>query len=740
MSKKDDRTYGRPSAPDGGKGGKPFDHKAAAALYDKKVAEMSEPSEKVLPSSPVQGADEGAEDAVFSDREREVGIYESEPAGGIPAEVKPEPVIENSFTFYSVLHGEDAPPFNGENLIMVADGLGGAGSAKHALDLTPSRLSDTLDVLLDSAAPYRSYVAKCKEDLMSETPLTSAAWASRLVAVRYVSEMALKDPDTDITDEDRTATVEAINCTLERAAHDLRLEQPKIGGQYLLPTTLASIRFRKEKGGAGKSGDRLVAEVIWAGDSRCYALVPGMGMQLLSTDDESRSGGITNLFFLPKRNANGETDPKDVTVLHRRKVILPLPCVMLTVSDGVFDCFDEYDSFEVPATIFDALYDNDAETYEDVAEKLKDFYDSVRGDDTTMVFRALGFKDLNDVRRGLAADRDRVYALRKAFADNREVIRVRADIDRGVTADYVSGRTNDLFDRIIGQLAQAKVASPDASLPPKFSELADKQVLETKKRKAYELFKPAVFEEIVASPQKLLDNVLPKTDERLKQHEITIIKRAAVEAAERVLQSSGEKTGFIGEYERVKARLCERVTYLPDGGACFDDPAMCQKALSETKKAIDDFAAFIRNNNEVIYKYGKLRAAYRKECLKLFDHLPTYKDFCCVFKRDNSFESRYDIPSPEAMAENILALVRSLSPAEKENFVQDTATWVKASRSTPLDGMYNTSQLAKERMIYRETVSPSRVAREVLKNIAEYGNLCLSVRRSAVESDVEEKD
>ena len=38
-----------------------------------------------------------------------------------------------AFGFYSQLKGEDAPPYLGDGLIAVADGLGGSGSTVHAL-------------------------------------------------------------------------------------------------------------------------------------------------------------------------------------------------------------------------------------------------------------------------------------------------------------------------------------------------------------------------------------------------------------------------------------------------------------------------------------------------------------------------------------------------------------------------------------------------------------------------------
>ena len=39
-----------------------------------------------------------------------------------------------SFEFYSVLKNEDAPPFIGDDLLVCADGLGGAGGHVHVID------------------------------------------------------------------------------------------------------------------------------------------------------------------------------------------------------------------------------------------------------------------------------------------------------------------------------------------------------------------------------------------------------------------------------------------------------------------------------------------------------------------------------------------------------------------------------------------------------------------------------
>ena len=38
------------------------------------------------------------------------------------------------FKFYSVLKNEDAMPFIGKNILVAADGMGGAGSTVHEID------------------------------------------------------------------------------------------------------------------------------------------------------------------------------------------------------------------------------------------------------------------------------------------------------------------------------------------------------------------------------------------------------------------------------------------------------------------------------------------------------------------------------------------------------------------------------------------------------------------------------
>ena len=100
------------------------------------------------------------------------------------------------FDFYSVLKNEDAPPFIGENLLVAADGLGGAGGYIHKIDYEkhPDMRGDILDAAYgdfdsETRARLDAYLNELVEPMADDKPDTSALWGSRIVIGRFVYAM-----------------------------------------------------------------------------------------------------------------------------------------------------------------------------------------------------------------------------------------------------------------------------------------------------------------------------------------------------------------------------------------------------------------------------------------------------------------------------------------------------------------------------------------------------------------------
>lgn len=200
------------------------------------------------------------------------------------------------FAFYSVLKNEDADPYSGDNLMIVADGLGGAGSIVHSIDrdkhhdLYESIMASAFGDCPDIAAKLGDdYFKKLIAPMIDDKNDTSALWASRIVMARCAYAIIANDQYEELDKENvRKHLAGFIQKGLESVKDKFKLEKGTYFGQKILPTTLAFVRYKEDK-------DQVVAETLWAGDSRCYALTID-GLKILSIDDEDSSGSITNCF------------------------------------------------------------------------------------------------------------------------------------------------------------------------------------------------------------------------------------------------------------------------------------------------------------------------------------------------------------------------------------------------------------------------------------------------------------
>lgn len=349
-------------------------------------------------------------------------------------------MTNENYKFYSVLKNEDAMPFVGNNLLIVADGLGGSGSTVHNIEvLEDTALHDEIfqtaffDFDWDKAWSLAGYLEDLVLPMVDGKPDTSALWGSRIAIARCVYALCCEDrfANADLSDERvRQQLVEFIAVGLEHTVKYFHLEKGRYDDQKLLPTTLAFIRYKTDTRG------KVLAEVVWAGDSRCYALTMD-GLKLLSIDDEDKSGSITNLFHV---------GGKKPTVLNYGSFVLDNPCVLMAVSDGVFDPFEPHDNFGVETALLGHIAG--CNSYEELMKTLKEYYNKVHSDDATMAFSAVGFDSYADMQKAFAARGEYVASMWDKLCEANCALEVINQPEEDVRS-YVEMRTADKFAAII---------------------------------------------------------------------------------------------------------------------------------------------------------------------------------------------------------------------------------------------------------------------------------------------------
>ena len=339
-------------------------------------------------------------------------------------------MTNTDFKFYSVLKNEDAMPYIGGNLLVVADGLGGSGSAVHAIDRVKHTdmhgdiIAGAFGDMKDVSSALMQYIEELIAPMVDGKDDTSALWASRIVIARCVYALTEGEfQKADLSDKKvRAKLAKFIGTGLHETAKKFDLQKGTYDGQLLLPTTLAFVRYTEKE-------CFVIAETVWAGDSRCYALTSD-GLKLLSLDDEDDSGSITNLFY-------ADNDKVMLNYIYHE---IPKPCTLMAVSDGIFDPFDPHENLGVEHTLLSAIKKSNSP--QEVATALYNFYGSVHGDDATMAFVPFGFDNFNDMQNKLAKRTDEILAVRKKQGEFYDALEVMHQSEEEAS-HYVLSRTND---------------------------------------------------------------------------------------------------------------------------------------------------------------------------------------------------------------------------------------------------------------------------------------------------------
>jgi|GEM_PF-2163832 len=403
----------------------------------------------------------------------------------------------NYFRFYKVQKNEDAEPYvyvdaeEKSGLIAVADGLGGSGSFVHvieeqykkgdfaetlkttflpeyftektdsnkqevvALEEKETCVEDLEEVISEGKEAvineaegseldkqeldeeFRSWIDEMVKPMSDEASDTSALWGSRIAIARTVYYLRTNG-DLDLSNEiERAKLVKFVYQGLLDTQKGFELKDAEISGQSTLPTTLVAIRYKEME-------DGLNVEVIWAGDSRGHALIPGKGLVQLTVDDEDSSGAINNLFAISKGRGTN-------TILRYKAYKLPKGSAIFACSDGFFDPFDPIDNIGVEEVMLKAL--KDAQSFEEFAQLWHAEYKPTTHDDCSISFVAFdefeGFKNTYFVEE----EYNKLVKAQKDYFANKDLFSV---IDGSVDAKaYVEERAQDVKERILQEVASA---------------------------------------------------------------------------------------------------------------------------------------------------------------------------------------------------------------------------------------------------------------------------------------------
>lgn len=318
--------------------------------------------------------------------------------------------------------GEDAYPYADNQLIIVADGLGGRGGYPHtkinANILDKNLFYDIVfapvfgDVVSDEIKSFMinsfNEIFETKDYYFdnSATTRSSGYFASRLVTAIALFELKYNDVFKkenvfsklkEIPTEQKPVVVQQLGDKLATLIYDklstiarnVGFEiETRISGAYLLPSTLtvAMVDEREE------DADVLY---LWAGDSRGY-IWDSIGLGQV-TEDHEKDETMTNLITLTKPFR-----------IESRLINVKKPCILFNATDGCYKCpvFDSPFDLEY---IFLKSIDESADFSMASQYLANQFAEIGRHDDSnTLALLSIGFEKYESVQ---AAARDRLKVI-----------------------------------------------------------------------------------------------------------------------------------------------------------------------------------------------------------------------------------------------------------------------------------------------------------------------------------------
>ena len=528
----------------------------------------------------------------------------------------------------TIVHkGEDAHPYVDDQLIMVADGMGGAAAIYHQ-KFNPELFEEEklLDVLFNgvfedySNETFVNYVTDsfsefyavkhCYFDSIYNMK-KSGYFASRLVGAivlhdslyneEHKAEKIFATLAACETEADRDAYLaglgaeykELIQTKLRAIAKNANLiYESSFVGLSLLGTTLCATLYLEHE-------DRVEALYLTAGDSRPYAWTEQGGLCQVLLDQEGADGTMTNVI---KANEDEDFD------IHCSYFSIAKPCVLFNASDG---CFDS-GKFAISQLAFEKLVleagaagynpdepdDNDpTENLAEMSGYLTDFFlDYGRHDDSsTIAMKIFGYPTYKEF--GEACDRRMGVISDEYFSKMEDLVEVNyvsayEEFERVFPARIAELKEKFSLEPAAMEYCRNSVSGPKyAPYQKKLQEIKEKKNAEKKRIREAE----ATIENIVSSNYMRFHEFMEDKDHR-DEYEA----KCGISDAEKnyVLQLS-EYEDYLGlqgaELDSAVADLRALLDAIGAVGipASFEDFATVDfKAAVESKKKLDKLFAF----------------------------------------------------------------------------------------------------------------------------------------------------
>ncbi len=412
----------------------------------------------------------------------------------------------NFFEFYKTHHNEDCPPYiykNGDSgLLVVADGLGGSGGFAH--ELTDEQLAHAREALKNYMLPelfgewkenkaeekksaenaqkttdtvpeegeqpesaaesaeeekeaskpavseeFLNWLDTLLEPILEGSPCTSALWGSRILTSRFAYYM-LTHADCDISSPDvRSEIVDYIYKGLNLVKSKFNLSTAGNPNYSLLPSTFVALQYEIDK-------EDVTAKIIWAGDSRAYALLPADGIKQLTVDDEDNSGAITNLFRL-KENKTTSTE------LHYSKYRVPAKSILFVCSDGFFDPYDGgLENIGVEELLLKNMAVSDS--FESFRENWYQSFVPTKHDDCSIAFGAFGFKSFSEMQELCSARAKALTSLSERYTENKDTLALASNTENN-PEEYLYNRANQRMTQIAELILNEATGNPNTTDP-----------------------------------------------------------------------------------------------------------------------------------------------------------------------------------------------------------------------------------------------------------------------------------
>ncbi|MCR5478013.1 MAG: hypothetical protein K6E92_10425 [Lachnospiraceae bacterium] len=333
----------------------------------------------------------------------------------------------------TVYKGEDALPFAGDHILLVADGLGGASAIRHQNFkpelFDPDAVTRTLfgELYQDADHPdFDRYVRdsffelSAVRDIYTENVNNikkSGYFGSRIVSSILLHRFLLSEKPFpveklfDHVEKLSGAQLEAAlasygeSCAMLVQDH-LRFVGKKAGLTYesayeglsLLGTTLTLILYREKE-------DCVQTILFTAGDSRPYVWTEKDGLCQILPDEEGADGGMTNYI-----RANEDA----FFHINCHYFTFAKPCILFGASDG---CFDS--GYFLSPMAFEKLLEESAcasADPEEMSGRLKEFFlEAGRHDDSsTIAMGMFGYDSFTDLKAAMSR---RLRTLQETYLD-----------------------------------------------------------------------------------------------------------------------------------------------------------------------------------------------------------------------------------------------------------------------------------------------------------------------------------